>query len=95
MSKKEDWIEENIQGLDFINKVEVPIDLSERIDNLFLNRAPVLIRISLISKWAIAASVILLIGINSFTMLRYSAKSTSKSNQTNVVYKEYFSYINE
>jgi hypothetical protein len=90
MNTKEIWIEETLNSLDTIQRVEVPLSLSYSLVN---NSKKKEIRLSAIQKWAIAASVIVLLGINLISITEYSKKSKNVSSNEgdNVIYKEYFS----
>ena len=90
MNTKENWIEETINSLDTIQRVEVPLSLSSSLVN---NSKQKEIRLSAIQKWTIAASVIVLLGINLISMNQYSKKSEklSLNEGKSAVYKEYFS----
>lgn len=91
MNAKENWTEETLNSLDAIQRVEVPLTLSYSLVN---NSKQKEIRLSAIQKWTIAASIFVLLGINLISITHYSknAKMTSSvTNETNLVYKEYFS----
>ena len=90
MSTKEKWIEETLNALDTIQWVEVPLSLKYSLLN---TPKPKEIRLSVSQKLAIAASIIVLLGINLISMNQYSKKAEKLSSNEgkNVVYKEYFS----
>jgi S-methylmethionine-dependent homocysteine/selenocysteine methylase len=91
MNTKENWIDETINALDTIQRVEVPLSLSYSLVN---NLKPKEIRLSSVQKWTIAASILVLLGINLISISHYSKKlktSSLQSSETNIVYKEYFS----
>ena len=91
MNAKENWIDETLNALDTIQRVEVPLSLSY---SLVKNSKPKEIRLSSFQKWTIAASVIVLLGINLISITQYSKNTkttTSVANETSLVYKEYFS----
>ena len=91
MSTKENWIDETLNALDTIQRVEVPLSLSY---SLVKNSKPKEIRLSSFQKWTIAASIIVLFGINFISITHYSKSTKMSSSSTknqNVVYKEYFS----
>ena len=91
MNTKENWIEDTLNSLDTIQRVDVPLSLSY---SLVYNLKPKEIRFSAIQKWTIAASVIVLLGINLISITHYSKNTkvtSSLTNEKNVVYKEYFS----
>jgi hypothetical protein len=76
--------------LDDIQRVEVPLSLSYSLVN---NSKQKEIRLSAIQKWTIAASIIVLLGVNLISITHYSKKSykLSSNEGKNLVYKEYFS----
>lgn len=90
MNTKENWIEVTLNSLDAIQRVDVPLSLSYSLVN---NSKPKEIRLSAIQKWTIAASIIVLLGINLISMNQYSKKTEQfASNEgKSAVYKEYFS----
>jgi hypothetical protein len=90
MNTKEKWIEETLNALDDIQSVEVPLSLKHSLLNLSKRKE---IRLNTAQKWTIAASVIVLLGINLISMNQYSKKTEKfASNEgKNAIYKEYFS----
>lgn len=91
MNVKENWIDETLNALDTIKRVEVPLSLSY---SLVSHSKPKEIKLSSFQKWSIAASIIVLLGINLISITHYSKSTKMSSSSTknqNVVYKEYFS----
>ena len=91
MNTKENWIEETLHSLDTLQRMDVPLSLRSSLVN---HSKPKEIRLSAIQKWTIAASVIVLLGINLISITHYSKNTkvtSSLTNEKNVVYKEYFS----
>jgi len=91
MNTKENWIEETLNALDPIQRAEVPMSLSASLVN---NLKPKEIRLGSFQKWTIAASIIVLLGINLISLTHYSKNSkttSSLNNERNIIYKEYFS----
>jgi hypothetical protein len=91
MNTQENIIETTLQALDNIQKLEVPVSLQFSIKNNFNRNA--MTSMSASQKWMLAASVIVLIGINLITITQYSksSKKLASVGDKNVVYKEYFS----
>ena len=91
MNTQENTIETTLQALDNIQKLEVPVSLQLSIKNNFNRNA--MTSMSASQKWMLAASVIVLIGINLITITQYSksSKKLASVEEKNVVYKEYFS----
>ena len=91
MKTKENWIEETLHSVDTLQRVGVPLSLRS---SLVHNSKQKEIRLSAIQKWTIAASIVVLLGINLISITHYSKSTTtttSLTNEKNVVYKEYFS----
>ncbi len=95
MKPQENTIEHTFQSLDAIQRLEVPVGLQFAIKNNF-NTSKV-ISMSTNQKWMLAASIVLLIGLNLITITQYSksTNSTSSKEEKNVVYQEYFNNLNE
>lgn len=95
MKPQENTIENTLQYLDTIQRLEVPVGLQFTIKNNF-NTSKV-ISMSTNQKWMLAASIVLLIGLNLITITQYSksTNSTSSKEDKNVVYQEYFNNLNE
>ncbi|MBY0488001.1 MAG: hypothetical protein K2P85_12570 [Flavobacteriaceae bacterium] len=91
MNTTEDKIETTLHSLDTIQRLEVPFVLKKSItENFNTKNFPV---VTSFQKWMIAASIIVLLGVNLVTIVQYSksSKNYSSNNDKNVVYKEYFS----
>jgi len=95
MESKENWIEETIDIVDALSPVEVPEGMDAKILARFSMKRQRMIEMSAISKWSIAASILFLIGINSYSVLHYSSEKEIKIGESNLLYTEYFSYINQ
>ena len=92
MKNKEAWVRKTLESIDDIQHVDLSSHLADRIirsstvkENIRLIRP--------ITKWAVAASIVLLAGLNVFSIIRCKSPAHPQ-NETNPVYKEYFSYIN-
>jgi len=96
MISKEKWIEDTLELASMVRQVELPETLQENV----LKRLPTLERgiVSLqpYTQWTIAASIALLIALNSFTFIKYADRGnrSSTENQGNTIYSAYFSFIN-
>jgi hypothetical protein len=84
-------LETTLKSLDNLQRLEVPINLKQAIKNNFNGNAT--IKMSTSQKLMLAASLIVLLGLNVVTMKYYfnSSNKNANSNQDNLVYKEYFS----
>jgi hypothetical protein len=91
MNTTETKIIATLNSLDTLQRLEVPLVLK---DSLKLNFTKGNFKkISSLQKWMIAASIIVLLGVNLITLIQYSksSKNYATSNEKNIVYKEYFS----
>ena len=91
MNTQENTIETTLKALDNLHKLEVPISLQLSIKNNF-NRDK-MTSMSVTQKWMLAASIIVLLGLNIITITQYSksSKKYASVEEKNAVYKEYFS----
>ena len=91
MNTQENIIETTLQSLDNLQRLDVPFGLQFSIKNNFNRNA--MTSMSASQKWMLAASVVILIGINLITITQYSKSSKTLASvvDKNVVYKEYFS----
>lgn len=91
MNTTETKIIATLNTLNTLQRLEVPFDLKRSIKLNFNNGN--LKKIPSFQKWMIAASIIVLLGVNLITVIQYSksSKNFASSNEKNVVYKEYFS----
>lgn len=90
MNAKENWMEETLNALDGIQRVEVPMSSN---DALLNHSRPKEVRMTASQKWMIAASILVLLAVNLITITQYSksSKNYASTNDKNIVYKEYFS----
>lgn len=90
MNAKENWIEETLNALDGIQRVEVPMSLN---DALLNHSRPKEVCMTASQKWMVAASILVLLAVNLITIKQYSksSKNYASTNDKNIVYKEYFS----
>lgn len=93
MKATENNIEETLHSLEGIQRVDVSFSVKEAIKKDFKNYRTDSITIT--QKWMIAASIVVLLGINLVSVVEYSKKKSVDtalaSGSKNVVYKEYFS----
>ena len=93
MENKESLVKATMESMDGIQRAI----LSPEIEQALVEKAKSVQKIKSfrpLTKWAIAASIILLAGLNIISIFHYSKSSTMQSSG-NPVYKEYFSYLNE
>ncbi len=96
MDNKEKWIEDTLEMTSSVQMAELPATIVENV----LKRLPSIEReiVSLqpYTKWTIAASIALLIVLNSFTCIKFAKRGNQSSteNQENMMYTTYFSFVN-
>lgn len=90
MNATENWIEETLNSLEGIQRVEVPLYLNNALLNQSRQKE---VRMTASQKWMIAASILVLLAVNLITITQYSksSKNYASRDDKNVVYKEYFS----
>ncbi|MCX6273915.1 MAG: hypothetical protein NTV09_01740 [Bacteroidetes bacterium] len=93
MNQKENWIQGTLNTIDTIKRADISPELADRLSKISFAGGKV-ISIRPVIKWAIAASIVLLAGINIITILRYNSPMKSGQSENNPVYTEYFSYLN-
>lgn len=95
MKGKEIKINETLESLNGIRPAEISSSLNERIMNRLFNTEARIITIRPQAKWAIAASLALLVTLNSLIVLQYN--KTVKENRTEAysLYKNYFDYTEQ
>jgi hypothetical protein len=91
MNIKEKWVEEIMQSIDNLESVEVSEGLHARI----LQQIPTsqFNALSKPIKWAIAACILILIGLNGFSILHYNKlqqQQLANVNAQNPIYTEFF-----
>jgi len=97
MEHKEKWIEQTIHTAAMVRKAEPPETLTENV----LKRLPAMERgiasLQPYTKWTIAASIALLIVLNSFTFIKFAKRGNRPytENQENMMYTAYFSFVNQ
>lgn len=94
MNAKEKWINSTLESIDTIQKADIPSELSEKIIAGISKHKTKVLTMSPQIKWMVAASIVLLIGLNIVSLLQYKNNTGSQQSSTNPVYKEYFSYLN-
>jgi len=97
MISKEKWIEDTLELASVVRQVELPETLQENV----LKRLPAMERgiasLQPYTKWTIAASIALLIVLNSFTFIKFAKRGNRPytENQENMMYTAYFSFVNQ
>lgn len=96
MNKKEAWIQETVKSIEGIKSPQVSSALDEKIlRHLFQDEIKV-IAIRPQITWAVAASLVLLIGINCLTLIQHNRNQTKDSqSDAYTLYNNYFSYTEQ
>lgn len=95
MNDKETWIEETFNSLDGITPVEMPPSLHQQIINRLQTSEAKVIAIRPQVKWAIAASLALLISVNSLIVIGYNRTMKQSKQEAYTFYKNYFDYTEQ
>lgn len=96
MNAKDKWIQEIETSFDKAKRVEMPASLSRKILQELNDSKAVVISIRPQIKWAVAACLILLIGLNSLMVIQYNKSIKQTKEQASVsFYKNYFDYTEQ
>jgi hypothetical protein len=95
MKAQENTIEQTLKSFDLVQRLEVPSGLQCTINNNFNSNK--VITMSGNQKWMLAASILVLLGLNLITIIQYSktTNNSSSNQEKNIVYHEYFTNIHE
>lgn len=96
MNKKEAWIQETMESLEGLKIPQVSSSLDEKIlKHLFQDEIKVIaIRPQL--TWSIAASLLLLIGLNCISLIQYNKNQVNeKQSDAYTLYNNYFLYTEQ
>ena len=91
MENKEDWVKKTLDSIDDIQRADVPRHLAER----FLKTATLknnIISIRPMAKWLVAATLVVLAGLNVVSIIHYK-KPSDVQTKSNPVYNEYFAFL--
>ena len=95
MSEKEIRIKKTMESVDGISALNVPSNMAQRImDRLSLNEVKVLALPPQITL-AVAASIALLICINTITLVQYNKSKVNERSGAKAISAEYFSYTEQ
>lgn len=90
MSAKETQITKTMQSIDGIRSLEAPSAMTQNIMERVSNMKVIALRPQF--TWAVAASLALLIGVNSLTLLQYNKSANNDKLARQAISAEYFSY---
>jgi hypothetical protein len=94
MKAKEDWIKQTLGSVEDIQRAKPSSYFEEKLFENFTSAGKdKIILISQMTKWAAAASIVVLIGVNILSISEFNETSVTKT-ETNPVYTEYFSGFN-
>lgn len=92
MENKETWINKTLESFNDFQSAEVSPQLADRLYKATLVKKDIR-TIGPMVKWAVAASIILLAGLNVASIINF--RKPSGAEIANPVYNEYFSYLSE
>ena len=95
MNTKETWIEETLASLDKVKAIDMPSSLSLRIVQELNEGKVKVISIRPQIRWAVAASLVLLIGLNSLIIIQYNKSIKQNKQEAYNLYKNYFDYTEQ
>ncbi|MCX6245294.1 MAG: hypothetical protein NTU98_11385 [Bacteroidetes bacterium] len=94
MNTKEQWISETLESLDGMRRAGSDPETYEKVMQRIRMSGTRRVYLQASFVWKIAAGLILLIGLNVFSLVYYSRLSKASETQTGVLASDYFSYIN-
>lgn len=96
MSNKDKWIEQAIDSISNIKSARVSVELNEKIIDAVFNQNLKVISIRPQITWAVAASLLILLGFNFLSILNYN-KTEKILNESNSyeISNAYFSYTEQ
>lgn len=97
MESKEQWIDEVLSSLDGAKHLQASNALQQQIVNKIPKLKPRVFSLLAYQRWVAAACILILLGINIWTLIQYHQGKRTKETATmeNPVYKEYFTFLNE
>lgn len=95
MNRKEILINDTLESLEGIKPAIFPSSLNEKIINHLFTTEVRIISIRPQVKWAIAASLALLIALNSLIVLQYNKSLKGNKTEAYNLYKNYFDYTEQ
>lgn len=93
MDLKEKWINEMLESIDAVKQAKVSSLLEEKIISGIGSVKGKIIPLPTKTKWMVAASILVLAGLNIVSIIQFNISPVSKT-ESNSVYTEYFSGIN-
>jgi acetyl-CoA carboxylase carboxyltransferase component len=94
MNRKEEWILKTMESIDDVQPVSVKPELTNKILDLLATQKTGSRQPSTVAKWLVAASIVLLTGINILSMVQCAGKAHSDQQGARAMYSDYFSYLN-
>lgn len=96
MNKKEIWIQDTLESLKEVKTPKVSSSLDEKILRRLLQDDIKVIAIRPQLTWAVAASLVLLIGINCLMLIQHYKRQTKETqSDAYTLYSNYFSYTEQ
>lgn len=96
MDNKEKWIEDTLEMTTSVQMAELPATIADNVLKRLPSIQGEIVSLQPYTKWTIAASIALLIVLNSFTCIKFAKRGNQSSteNQENMMYTTYFSFVN-
>lgn len=95
MKAKEKWIEETLNSLDNTKRVEISFSLAQKILQELRKSETKVVSIRPQIKWAVAASLALLIGLNSLMIIQYNKTIKQHKQESYNLSENYFDYTEQ
>ena len=86
-------IQQTMESIDSINRAELSFDLQNKILARILSPNGKIISLQTKLIWRAAACVVVLIGMNIFSIVHFNKSKTVSSEISNPIATEYFSYM--
>ena len=93
MNAKEKWIDETMNSLDGISRVQSNPDMIEGFMSKIIQQEPKVRKIRPVMFWPVAASLSILIAMNILVAISYRQPSNTLQEATKAVVTEYLYYL--
>ena len=93
MNAREKQIQETLESIDSVSLAEVPFGLENKILQRVQTQKEKIISLQTKMIWRAAACVVVLVGINIFSIVHFNQSKVETQINSNPLATEYFSYI--
>jgi len=93
MEAKEKWINDTIESIDNIQHIDANPFIYEKVLQRLNNRTSIAANRQPKVLYRLAACIVIVIGLNVFTMIHFNKSAVSSQDNKSVFANEYFSYI--